>query len=83
MINEKKVTVEFAPGAFDQFEGTQEELDELIAEIQDMFNNKTPEEIKAMSNPLTEEDFLEMPNEVKEQLARQISDSEDSGRTLQ
>lgn len=25
--------VEFAPGCFDSFEGTQEELDELIAEI--------------------------------------------------
>lgn len=30
---DKKITVEFAPGAFDAFEGTQEELDEMIAEI--------------------------------------------------
>lgn len=29
----KKLKLEFAPGAFDAFEGTQEELDELIAEI--------------------------------------------------
>lgn len=28
-----KIRVEIAPGAFDSFEGTQEELDELIAEI--------------------------------------------------
>ena len=27
----------FAPGAFDSFEGTQEELDELIKEIEDGF----------------------------------------------
>jgi hypothetical protein len=33
MTEEKKITVEFAPGAFDQFDGTQEELDELIMEI--------------------------------------------------
>ena len=29
----KKIKVTFAPGAFDTFEGTQEELEELIAEI--------------------------------------------------
>jgi hypothetical protein len=33
MTEEKKITVEFAPGAFDQFDGTQEELDEIVAEI--------------------------------------------------
>ena len=32
-MTEKKLKVEFAPGCFDGFEGTQEELDELIAEI--------------------------------------------------
>lgn len=29
----KQFNIEFAPGCFDEFEGTQEELDELIAEI--------------------------------------------------
>ena len=29
----KKIKIEFAPGAFDSFDGTQEELQELIAEI--------------------------------------------------
>lgn len=33
---DKKIKVEFAPGCFDEFEGTQEELDEMIAEIQRM-----------------------------------------------
>ena len=32
--NKKKMHVEFAPGAFDHFDGTQEELDALIAEIE-------------------------------------------------
>lgn len=29
----KEIKVEFAPGCFDEFDGTQEELDELVAEI--------------------------------------------------
>lgn len=73
MTNEKKeLKIEFAPGAFDHFEGTQEELDELVAEVQKMFATKTPEEIEAMSRPLSEEDFQELPDEVKEQLAHGI-----------
>lgn len=31
--DDKKITVVIAPGAFDSFEGTQDELDGLIAEI--------------------------------------------------
>lgn len=64
-----ELKVEFAPGAFDQFDGTQEELDELIAEVQKMFLGKTREEIEAMTRPLTEEDFEELPEDVKQQLA--------------
>lgn len=33
---DKKMKVEFAPGCFDSFEGTQEELDEIIALITEM-----------------------------------------------
>lgn len=29
----KKIKIEFAPGAFDHFDGSQEELDEIVAEI--------------------------------------------------
>ena len=32
-MTDKKIKVEFAPGCFDNFDGTQEELDELMAEI--------------------------------------------------
>ena len=64
----KELKVEFAPGAFDYFDGTQEELDEMLAEIQNMFANKTAEEIAEMSRPLTEEDFDELPDEIKQQL---------------
>lgn len=33
---DKKVKLIFQPGCFDDFEGTQEELDEMIAEVQRM-----------------------------------------------
>lgn len=33
----KNLKIEFAPGCFDNFEGSQEELDQMVAEIQRMF----------------------------------------------
>ncbi len=35
----KELKIEFAPGCFDSFEGTQEELDELISEIKNMIQD--------------------------------------------
>lgn len=35
----KNLKIEFAPGCFDSFEGTQEELDEFIATITEMFRS--------------------------------------------
>jgi hypothetical protein len=75
----KPVRIEFAPGAFDHFDGTQEELDALVAEIQDMFANKTVDELKEMSQPLTHESFEELPEEVK----RSLLDDDYNQRTLQ
>ena len=48
----KNLKIEFAPGCFDNFEGTQEELDALQAEILSMFANMTPEELEAQSRPI-------------------------------
>lgn len=36
MDKDKHIKIEFAPGCFDNFDGTQEELDAMIAEIQQM-----------------------------------------------
>ncbi len=44
-----EIRVEFAPGAFDHFEGTQEELDALQKEILDHLENLTPEQLAASS----------------------------------
>jgi hypothetical protein len=71
----KEIKIEFAPGAFDNFDGTQEELDEIVAEINRMFKDKTSEEIAAMSRPLTDEDFEDMPKEAKAQLIREMSEN--------
>lgn len=85
MTEEKKMKIEFAPGCFDNFEGTQEELDELLGEIQKMFEGKSREEIEAMSRPLSEDDFDDLPDEVKEHLLNIDFDEVSNGskRTLQ
>jgi hypothetical protein len=37
----KELKVEFAPGCFDTFDGTQEELDAMMAELQKMIQDGT------------------------------------------
>jgi hypothetical protein len=50
----QEMQLEFAPGCFDDFEGTQEELDELVEHIKQAFcSGKFAEE----SRPLTDEEF--------------------------
>jgi hypothetical protein len=47
-MTDKPTKIEIAPGAFDSFDGTQEELDEMLAMLQGMladgtlFENSTP-----------------------------------------
>ncbi len=61
--DKKKIEIVFAPGCFDNFEGTQEELDELVQQIKDMaesgelFENSTPVDIEDL---LDEADPLEV-----------------------
>ena len=82
----KPLTIEFAPGCFDNFEGTQEELDEMIAEIRRMVESG---ELTDNSHEMTDEEWDELPDDVKEQLMRGLDDdSEDPdfsrpGRLLQ
>ena len=52
--DKKKLEVVFAPGCFDEFDGTQEELDELMKQIMEMAENGTLEE---NSTPINLEDF--------------------------
>jgi hypothetical protein len=54
----EKLKIEFAPGAFDDFEGTQEELAEMMADIQNMFENGTWQENARRLSPEEEEEFV-------------------------
>jgi hypothetical protein len=77
MTEEKKpVTIVFEPGCFDDFEGTQEELDELIAEINSMFDGKTREEIDTLSKPVDIDELLDEDPELAMKLFEKLSNNE-------
>ena len=74
----KEIKIEFAPGCFDAFEGTQEELDALQTEIMEMFAGMTPEEIEEQSQPV---DIDELAEELThEQFKQVISALTDNGK---
>jgi len=81
-----KMKIEFQPGCFDHIDvNSQEELDALMAEIQEMFANLSPEELEAQSRPLTNEDIDAMDPEEREAILRaleQIDDQEARKRRL-
>jgi len=80
MTEEKKITVKFDPGCFDDFEGTQEELDELIVEITKMFENgvddSTLEEVDL-------EDLMENDPELADKIFASLDQLDTPKRTLQ
>ena len=39
MSDDKKPEITFLPGCFDSFEGTQEELDEVVKQLMEFFEN--------------------------------------------
>ena len=57
----KEIKIEFAEGCFDNFDGTQEELQEMIAQIRQMANDGTLEQNSTPVDPEDEEfiKFLE------------------------
>lgn len=82
MTEDKKLKVTFAPGCFDSFDGTQEELDQMIADIQAAIESG---ELMEDSHELTDEDFDELPEEVKQQILNSINAEfgDNSKRNLQ
>lgn len=74
----KKIHIEFAPGAFDSFDGTQEELDALVAELQRMADSG---ELQENSIALDEDDILDtVSEEDREQIMRALADMTDGVR---
>ena len=61
MTKKNPVKIEFAPGAFNSFEGTQEELDAFIAELQRMAESGELEEHSVALDD--EEAWLELTKE--------------------
>jgi len=61
----EQMQLEFAPGCFDEFDGTQAELDEFIAELQRMFKSG---ELAERSRPVTEELFEELSPQMQQKL---------------
>lgn len=68
-MTDKDFKLEFAPGCFDDFEGTQEELDQLVKDIQDMFADGS---LFEDSEVLTEDSFNDLPPELVESIFRDI-----------
>ncbi len=74
----KNLNIEFAPGCFDNFEGTQEELDELVNEIKNLFLTG---EAQARAIPLDFDDLDEEDLEILEKI--EAAEIKAQGRTLQ
>ena len=53
--------IQFAPGCFDDFEGTQEELDELVAQLTEMAESG---ELFENATPISLDDIEEVDEEV-------------------
>lgn len=72
MTEEKKAhTLEFAPGCFDSFDGTQEELDEMVAEIQRMFDSG---EMETNSRRVDIEELFEEDPDVAEKIFKALQE---------
>ena len=65
----------FAPGSFDDFDGTQAELDELITEIT---RQVTSGEIFDHSEPMDDAGWDELPDHVKQALMEEFEEYEGS-----
>jgi len=80
--DKKPIEVVFAPGCFDTFEGSQEELDEIMAEIQRMAASGELAERATMVDLDDLEELFEDEPEVAEKLL-QFAETESTKRNLQ
>ena len=78
----KPIEVVFAPGCFDTFEGSQEELDEIMSEIRRMAESGELAERATMVNFDDLDEMFEDEPEVAEKLM-QFAATESTNRNLQ
>ena len=66
----KEIKIQFAPGCFDNFDGTQEELQEMIAMLRQMVNDGTLEENSTPVDPDDEELIKFLEQKTRTQIGR-------------
>jgi hypothetical protein len=64
-FNPEEMQLEFAPGCFDDFEGTQEDLDALVEHIKEMF---VAGKFVTEGRELTDEDFDTLSESTKQKI---------------
>lgn len=79
-MSKEQPKIIFAPGCFNDFDGTQEELDALIKEVTDIFANSTPEELMAQSREVNLDELMEEDPEFAEALMVQLSNVESNDK---
>jgi hypothetical protein len=84
-MTDQPLKVQFAPGCFDEFEGTQEELDLLMAEIHSMFENMTAKDLEASGSIVDFDQLSESDPELAQRLAAALDgiESGSESRILQ
>ena len=84
-VTDQPLKVQFAPGCFDEFEGTQEELDLLMAEIHSMFENMTAKDLEASGSIVDFDQLSESDPELAQRLAAALDgiESGSESRILQ
>jgi hypothetical protein len=74
MTEKKPLKVIFDPGCFDNFDGTQEELDEFVKQIQEFAESGL---LFENSVELTDEDIEELDEETRQQIIRALERGDD------
>lgn len=71
MDSNNGIKVSFAPGCFDDFEGTQEELDSLVKLITETIESSSMEELEKASEPL-EDQWDDLNDETRESIMKSL-----------
>jgi hypothetical protein len=74
MTEKKPLKVIFDPGCFDNFEGTQAELDEFVKQIQEFAESGL---LFENSVEMTDEDIEELDEETRQQIIRALERGDD------
>lgn len=74
MTEKRPLKIVFDPGCFDNFDGTQEELDEFVKQIQEFAESGL---LFENSVELTDEDIEELDEETRQQIIQALERSDD------